>query len=106
MLFRSVEFYNNCDYYNITLNFKTKKVFNNYGIRIGTQEISRYDWGDSELLILAEILKCLYEYPKAYLNNEIDTYVNNKIKLLLPLKKIRFTFDESAYKPILENLLF
>jgi glycine hydroxymethyltransferase len=101
-----VEFYNNCDYYNITLNFKTKKVFNNYGIRIGTQEISRYDWGDSELLILAEILKCLYEYPKAYLNNEIDTYVNNKIKLLLPLKKIRFTFDESAYKPILENLLF
>lgn len=101
-----VDFYNNCDFYNITLNFKTKKVFNNYGIRFGTQEISRYNWTDPELLILAEILKCLYEYPKAYLNNKINAYIKSKIDLLLPLKKIKFTFGESEYKPVLKNLFF
>ncbi len=96
-------FYDNCDYYNITLNFKTKRIFKNGGIRIGTQEISRYKWGHSELLIIGDILKCLYDHPKAYLNDSIDAYVKKKINMLLPLKKIQYTFESKDYKTILKD---
>lgn len=97
-------FYDNCDYYNITLNFKTKKIFNKGGIRIGTQEISRYKWKYDELLVLGDILKCLYEHPKAYLNNAIDEYIRKKISILLPLKKIQYTFDSKDYEIILKEI--
>lgn len=97
-------FYNNCDYYNITLNFKTKRIFKNGGIRIGTQEISRYKWGHSELLIIGDILKCLYDHPKAYLNDTIDAYIREKIGMLLPLKKIQYTFETSNYETILKEI--
>lgn len=97
-------FYDNCDYYNITLNFKTKKIFKGGGIRIGTQEISRYKWGHSELLIIGDILRCLYEYPKAYLNNAINAYIREKINKLLPLKRIRYTFEPKDYETILSKV--
>lgn len=97
-------FYDNCDYYNITLNFKTKKIFKDGGIRIGTQEISRYKWGHSELLIIGDILKCLYEHPKAYLNDAINASVKEKISALLPLKKIQYTFEPKDYKTILKEI--
>lgn len=41
--------------YGITLNKKTKPLFSGFGIRLGVQEISRYDWKDSELNILADL---------------------------------------------------
>lgn len=97
-------FYDNCDYYNITLNFKTKKIFRNGGIRIGTQEISRYNWGHSELLILGDILKCLYDHPKAYLNNSIDGYIRENINKLLPLKKVQYTFESKDYETVLKEI--
>lgn len=97
-------FYDNCDYYNITLNFKTKKIFKNGGIRIGTQEISRYNWGDSELLILGDILKCLYDHPKVYLDNDLNAYIRKKISMLLPLKIIQYTFEPKDYETILKEI--
>lgn len=97
-------FYDNCDYYNITLNFKTKKIFKDGGIRIGTQEISRYKWGHSELLIIGDILKCLYDHPKAYLNDSINAYIREKINMLLPLKKIQYTFELKDYETILKEI--
>lgn len=97
-------FYDNCDFYNITLNFKTKKVFNDYGIRIGTQEISRYNWGDPELMILGDILKCLYEHPKAYLDNNLNTYIRNKLFMLTPKKEIGFTFCTTEYSKLFKEI--
>lgn len=98
------DFYENCDFYNITLNFKNKKVFKNYGIRLGTQEISRYNWGISELQVIGDILKCLFEYPKAYLDNNIDNYVRKRINELLFLKKVSFTFEPSEYDTIINSI--
>lgn len=100
---RMYSFYDNCDYYNITLNFKTKKLFKNAGIRIGTQEISRYKWEHSELLVIGDILKCLYDHPKAYLNNNINAYIREKISMLLPLKTVQFTFEPQDYETILKE---
>lgn len=42
--------------YNVTLNKKHKKLFNNDGIRIGTQQIARYNWNKPEIEILAQLL--------------------------------------------------
>lgn len=86
-------FYENCAYYNITLNFKTKKLFSYSGIRIGTQAISRFNWGTEEIVVIAEILSILYYNPKAYQNTELDKIICQKIKQLKNKKKICFTFD-------------
>ncbi|MFI3326440.1 MAG: amino acid hydroxymethyltransferase [Clostridia bacterium] len=49
-------YFNNAKLFNITLNKKNKKLFNNTGIRIGVQQIARYNWGEDELSELARLL--------------------------------------------------
>lgn len=87
-----MSFYENCEYYNITLNFKTKKLFGYSGIRIGTQAISRYNWKTEEINLISEILIILYNNPKAYLNNNLNRIIKGKIKKLQDKKEIFFTF--------------
>ena len=50
--------------YNISLNQKHKQLFNDDGIRIGTQQISRYNWSDFEIEQLAELLYLLKKTDK------------------------------------------
>lgn len=74
--------------YGITLNKKKKKLFNGYGIRLGTQEIARYNWPKESMEDVAEII---YEISKMEVNE-------NKVKELLgrlPKKEIQFTFDNA-----------
>ena len=76
----------------VTLNTKKKPLFHGgYGIRLGLQEISRYNWGDSSIhdiaLILSEISK--------------ENYSKEKVKSLmakLPEKKICFTFNSTDWQ--------
>lgn len=49
-------FYYNAQKYNISLNQKNKKLFNDNGIRLGTQQIARYNWSENEISKLAELL--------------------------------------------------
>lgn len=71
----------------ITLNTKKKPLFRGgYGIRLGLQEISRYNWGNESLKIIADILFEISKenYDKLFVKNLIDK---------LPPKQIYFTFS-------------
>lgn len=78
--------YGNASKYGITLNTKTKPLFNGYGIRLGVQEITRYGWEKDELDILAYII---YEITKENPQNIID-----KINYLAKNKANRYVFDD------------
>ena len=51
--------YDNASKCEVTLNKKHKDLFYGYGIRLGTQEIARYDWNDAALDTIVEIIKQL-----------------------------------------------
>ncbi|MCI9141210.1 MAG: NTP transferase domain-containing protein [Lachnospiraceae bacterium] len=73
--------------YGITLNKKKKKLFDGYGIRLGTQEIARYNWPKESMEDVAEII---YEISKVESNED-------KIRSMLgrlPKKEIQFSFDD------------
>ena len=78
--------YDNASKYGITLNTKTKPLFNGYGIRLGVQEITRYGWEKDELDILAYII---YEITKENPQDIID-----KINYLAKNKANRYVFDD------------
>ncbi len=98
------EFYKNCDYYNITLNFKTKKLFKQSGIRIGTQEVSRYNWNEDDLTIVSKVLNMLMEHPAAYKNINIDKQIEELLFELRNKKTISFTFKEEFYEQAFKNV--
>ena len=72
--------------YNITLNQKHKRLFANDGIRIGTQEIARYNWNSSNIKMLARLLKAI----KTHNDKDIRFYRNQLISLKIP----HFTFED------------
>lgn len=59
----TMDFFINATKYNITLNDKHKQLFKNDGIRIGTQQIARYDWNIKEINSLAELLRLIKDEP-------------------------------------------
>lgn len=73
--------------YGITLNKKKKKLFGGYGIRLGTQEIARYNWPKEVMEGVAEIFA---EISKEVFDGEkVRTLLNQ-----LPGKEIQFSFDD------------
>lgn len=75
--------------YGITLNKKQKKLFGGYGIRLGTQEIARYNWPKESMSDVAEII---YELSK---EKSDDIKIKNLLSQL-PKKEIQFTFDDTT----------
>ena len=75
--------------YGITLNKKKKRLFNGFGIRLGTQEIARYDWPVESMKIVADII---VEIAKPDVDSEKVTQLLHS----LPDKKAQFTFDETV----------
>lgn len=79
-------FYQNSVKYNISLNIKNKKLFNNYGIRLGVQQIAQYNWQNEEITQLARLLFLIKTNPNS---SEI-----NKLRNILISKKIpHFSYD-------------
>lgn len=81
--------FNRSVYYGITLNKKKKKLFDGCGIRLGTQEIARYNWPKEAMDNVAEII---FEISK-------ETFDEDKLQALLsrlPQKQIQFTFDDAS----------
>ncbi len=76
----------------VTLNTKKKPLFKGgYGIRLGLQEISRYNWND---MAIKDIAGILFEISK-------NNYSREKVCSLmekLPEKKIYFTFNSTDWK--------
>ncbi len=78
--------FNNAVKCSITLNTKKKALFKGgFGIRLGLQEISRYNYNDDSILIIAEILKCISQ------NNCSKNFVDSLLAKLPP-KRIHYTF--------------
>lgn len=81
--------FENSNKYGITLNKKHKKLFNGYGIRLGTQEIARYNWPIEIMQQVAKIIKLI----------SFENVDENELFLLLnglPKKEIQFTFSEDV----------
>ncbi|GBU11340.1 serine hydroxymethyltransferase [Erysipelotrichaceae bacterium] len=78
--------FNLANKYNITLNKKDKKLFDNYGIRLGTQEIARMAWENEEeaLKQIVDILLALFAMDESKLKKLMNGFT-------LPVD-IRFTF--------------
>lgn len=83
--------YDNAYKCEVTLNKKCKELFLGYGIRLGTQEIARYDWNDESLD------KCAY-IVKELANPEINVKEIIGIIQSLPPKTVHYTFPEDVYE--------
>lgn len=83
--------YDNAYKCEVTLNKKHKALFLGYGIRLGTQEIARYDWNDEALDRCAYVVKELA-------NPNINTKEILDIVHSLPVKIVHYTFPEKVYK--------
>ena len=75
----------------VTLNKKHKDLFLGYGIRLGTQEIARYDWNDEALDKIAFIVKELS-------NPNIDVEKTLGMVHSLPEKVVHYTFPDNVYE--------
>lgn len=82
--------YDNAYKCEVTLNKKHKNLFLGYGIRLGTQEIARYDWNDEALDKCAHVVKELAN-PNINLK-EIRSIIHS-----LPAKVVHYTFTEDVY---------
>lgn len=79
-------FYETSRQYNISLNKKHKKLFADNGIRIGTQQIARYNWQMYEIKLLAQLFYSLKKRD----DNEIKC-----LREILVSKKIpHFTYED------------
>lgn len=86
------QFYYKAKEFNITLNSKHKKLFSNDGIRLGTQQIARYNWTCDDISILAMLLR----YVR--LGDEYDSQIKILRKQLITKKIPQFTFENIAIK--------
>lgn len=80
------QFYYYAQKYNITLNKKHKALFANDGIRLGTQQIARYNWNTSDISCLAQLL--------FYLRKNDMSQINRLRKKLISKKIPQFTLED------------
>lgn len=90
--------YNKCLDYGVSINLRNKRLYKTCGLRIGTQEISRYGWQDTEMLIIAKILKDIRD------NNEFSQDISDRINKLSMGKKICYAFESDCYDIIYTQL--
>lgn len=90
--------YDNAYRCEVTLNKKHKALFNGYGIRLGTQEIARYDWNDDALDTVAVIVDMLSI-------RDVDVEAVQKLIKSLPPKTIHYAFDGEELERFKELML-
>lgn len=84
--------------YGVTLNKKEKSLFNGYGIRLGVQEISRYNWGEKEIILISQLMD---ELRKEHPNEQII----NQLKNSLPEKQIHYTYPQKVVEQFKKSIL-
>ena len=82
--------YKNAIISNVTLNKKERKLFGGFGIRLGVQEITRYNWDKNAIKEISKIIFLLSQEPLQ--NSEC-----NEIIKKLPDKTIRYTFPNEFF---------
>lgn len=83
--------YDNAYKCEVTLNKKHKDLFLGYGIRLGTQEIARYDWNDEAL---DKVAYCVKELA----NPNVDVEEILGIVHSLPAKDVHYTYPEDVFE--------
>lgn len=92
------KFYNKCLDYGVSINLRNKQLYKTCGLRIGTQEISRYGWNETEMLLIAEILRDIRD------NECFFQDISQKINTLSETKNICYTIDNNYYDMIYTQL--
>lgn len=92
------KFFNKCLDYGVSINFRKKHLYKTCGLRIGTQEISRYGWQDAEMLIIAGILRDIRD------SNQFSQDISDRINKLSANKKICYTIENDFYDIIYTQL--
>ncbi len=92
------KFYNKCLDYGVSINIRNKALYKTCGLRIGTQEISRYGWNEKEMSDIAEILRDIRD------NDYFSQDISNRINMISANKKINYTFDENYYEILYSKL--
>lgn len=92
------EFYNKCLDYGVSINFRNKPLYKTCGLRIGTQEITRYGWQDDKMLIIAEILRDIRDHK--WFSQDIS----NRINELSSSKQLCYTIEKRYYDEVYNAL--
>lgn len=92
------KFYNKCLDYGVSINFRNKCLYKTCGLRIGTQEISRYGWQNAEMIFIAEILRDIRDYE------QFSQDISNRINKLSENKKIFYTIEKDCYDIVYTKL--
>lgn len=92
------KFYNKCMDYGVSINLRNKKLYKTCGLRIGTQEVSRYGWKENEMSAISEILRDIRD------NEHFSQDISNRINRISSNKKICYTFDENYYDMLYTKL--
>lgn len=79
--------YDNAYKCKVTLNKKHKTLFHDYGIRLGTQEIARYNWNDDALDTVAAVVEKLT-------HSDVNVQEVRSMIDSLPEKKVHFAFSD------------
>ncbi len=90
--------YNRCLEYGVSINLRNKRLYKTCGLRIGTQEISRYGWQDQEMLAIAEILRDIRD------NDDFSQDISDRINILSKNKKICYTIENECYNFVYNQL--
>ena len=90
--------YNRCLEYGVSINLRNKRLYKTCGLRIGTQEISRYGWQDQEMLAIAEILRDIRD------NDHFSQDISDRINILSKNKKICYTIENECYNIVYNQL--
>ena len=90
--------YNKCLVYGVSINLRNKKLYKTCGLRIGTQEITRYGWKEKEMLQIAEIVKEIRD------NNEINPEITELICKISSRKNICYTFSKDMFENVYSHL--
>ena len=91
-------FLERCECNGITLNARYKKLYRDSGIRIGTQEVTRYGWGTHEMKKISEILTLIAN------SSESDALIKNKIATLSRKKNIEYSFSQQKFEEVYSAL--
>lgn len=91
-------FEKNIELSGISINVRKKELYNGYGVRLGFQQIARYNWSNRSLLSIADIL-LLTMTPKC------DFKKVRKIINTLPPRKVDFTFDQETVDMLKQEML-
>ena len=81
----------------ISFNIRHKKIYQSKGVRLGLQQIARYNWGDDAVEKISNIIYLLTR--KNFNCKKIKNIID-----LLPKKTIHFTFDNQTIEKFFTSL--